>query len=106
MIKTLAALPPYPREKFARFAQGTLIYNVAVIAWGGFVRASGSGAGCGEHWPLCNGQVLPREPVVKTLIEFSHRLTSGLALIFVLMLTVLAFRAFARGHAVRKAAVA
>ena len=47
---------------FARFAWGVLVFNLAVIAWGALVRASGSGAGCGEHWPLCNGEVLPQDP--------------------------------------------
>ena len=56
---------------------------LAIIAWGTFVRATGSGAGCGNHWPLCNGEVLPRAPSVATLIEYSHRLTSGVALILV-----------------------
>src|ERR687892_376725 len=51
----------------ARFAWTVLAYNVAVIAWGAYVRATGSGAGCGEHWPLCNGEVLPRAPGVDTL---------------------------------------
>ena len=51
----------------------------------GYVGRS-SGAGCGDHWPLCNGVVIPREASVATLIEYSHRLTSGLALVFVLAL--------------------
>ena len=52
-----------------------LAYNVAVILWGAYVRATGSGAGCGAHWPLCNGEVVPRAPGMATLIEFSHRMT-------------------------------
>lgn len=90
---------------FSRFAWGVLAYNLAVVAWGAFVRATGSGAGCGKHWPTCNGAVVPRAPALETAIEFSHRLTSGIALLAVLALAVWAFRAFARGHAVRKAAV-
>lgn len=89
----------------ARFAWSILAYNVAVIGWGAFVRATGSGAGCGEHWPLCNGQVLPRSPGVATLIEFSHRLTSGLALLAVLALLVWTFRTCRRGHPARLGAV-
>ena len=91
---------------FSRFAWGVLAYNLAVVAWGAFVRATGSGAGCGKHWPTCNGAVVPRAPALETAIEFSHRLTSGIALLAVLALAVWAFRAFARGHAVRRAAVA
>jgi heme A synthase len=89
----------------ARFAWSVLGYNVAVIAWGAYVRASGSGAGCGEHWPLCNGEVLPRAPALATVIEFSHRLTSGVALLAVLALVVWTFRASRGGHPARRYAV-
>jgi heme a synthase len=88
----------------ARFAWFVVAYNVAVIAWGAYVRASGSGAGCGSHWPLCNGEVLPRDPGMATLIEFSHRLTSGLALVAVLALLVATFRRCQKGHLARRAA--
>jgi cytochrome c oxidase assembly protein subunit 15 len=71
---------------FTRFAWVILALNLAVIVWGGFVRASGSGAGCGAHWPLCNGVVVPQDPKLETLIELGHRLTSGLALIGVVAL--------------------
>lgn len=89
---------------FRRFAWATLAYNLGVILWGAFVRATGSGAGCGEHWPLCNGVVLPRDPEVATIIEFTHRVTSGLALVAVLLLVVWARRIFPRGHTARRAA--
>lgn len=78
--------------------------NLLVIVWGAFVRASGSGAGCGNHWPLCNGTVVPRVPAVETLIELTHRITSGLALIVVIWLLWLARRSFVPGHRVRWAA--
>ena len=94
-----------PRDPFARAARGVVLYNLAVIVWGAYVRASGSGAGCGSHWPSCNGDVIPRAPSVKTLVEFSHRATSGLALLSTLALLVWAFRRFPRGDAVRRAAV-
>lgn len=89
-----------------RFAWGTLVLNLGVILWGAFVRATGSGAGCGSHWPTCNGEVVPRAPSVETMIELTHRLTSGLALIAVLAMTVLAFRGRPKGHPIRPAAVA
>jgi len=89
---------------FVRFAWGVLGINLVVIMWGAFVRATGSGAGCGSHWPLCNGQVIPRAPAVETLIELSHRITSGLALIAVVVMVIWAFRAFPKGHGVRWAA--
>ena len=70
-----------------KYAWATLAYTVGVILWGAFVRASRSGAGCGAHWPLCNGVVIPRDPSLETIIEFSHRLTSGLALVAVVLPT-------------------
>jgi heme A synthase len=88
-------------RRAARFAWIVLGYNVAVIGWGAYVRATGSGAGCGEHWPLCNGQVLPRSPALATIIEFSHRLTSGIALVTVLTLAAWTFRVCRRGHPAR-----
>ncbi|HEV8582613.1 MAG TPA: COX15/CtaA family protein [Thermoanaerobaculia bacterium] len=92
-------------DRFARYSWFTLACNVAVILWGTIVRATGSGAGCGSHWPLCNGVVLPRAPRIETVIEFSHRLTSGLALLLVVGLVVGAFRLRPKGDATRKAAV-
>lgn len=87
--------------RFAKFCWLVLGYNVLVILWGAFVRATGSGAGCGSHWPLCNGEVIPRAPAVETLIEFTHRLTSGLAGLLVLAMVIWAFRAYPRGHIIR-----
>ena len=77
---------------------------MAVILWGAFVRASGAGAGCGAHWPLCNGEVIPQAAHSKTLIELTHRLMSGLALMLIVALAVWAFRAYRRGHSVRRGA--
>jgi heme A synthase len=91
--------------RFTRFAWGVLAYNLAVILWGAYVRASGSGAGCGRHWPLCNGEVVPRAESVKTLVEFSHRASSGVVLVLVVVLAVWAFRAAPKGHPVRRGAV-
>jgi cytochrome c oxidase assembly protein subunit 15 len=89
---------------FTRFAWSVLAVNLAVVAWGAFVRATGSGAGCGKHWPTCNGEIVPRAPAVATAIEFTHRATSGVALLLVVALAVWAARAFPRGHAARRAA--
>lgn len=60
-------------DGLARFAWFNVLYNLGVILWGAYVRATGSGAGCGDHWPACNGQVIPREPTIQTLIEFTDR---------------------------------
>ena len=93
-------------SRFARYAWTVLGINLAVILWGAYVRASGSGAGCGAHWPLCNGVVVPRAPALATIIEMTHRLTSGLALLAVVALVIWAIRTFPRGHAARRAAYA
>jgi heme A synthase len=87
--------------RFAKYAWGVLAFNLIVILWGAYVRASSSGAGCGSHWPLCNGEVIPRTPTIKTLIEFSHRLSSGLALLLTIGLVVWAFRALQKKHPAR-----
>ena len=93
-------------HRLARYAWGLLAYNIAVILWGAYVRASGSGAGCGSHWPLCNGEVIPQAPATATLVEFSHRLTSGLALVGVIVLYAWTRRARPAGDAARRAAAA
>src|SRR6266566_5015399 len=74
------------RTRFRDYAWSVLAFHLAVILWGAFVRASGSGAECGEHWPLCNGQIVPRTPLNPTLIKFSRRFTSARALLSVLVL--------------------
>ena len=76
------------RSLFTRFAWGVLGYNILVVLWGAYVRVSGSGAGCGSHWPLCNGEVIPRAPQLATLIEFTHRIMSGISLAAVAVLWV------------------
>ena len=91
-------------SRFAVYAWAVLAYNLLVILWGAYVRASGSGAGCGSHWPLCNGEVIPLAPPVATLIEFSHRLTTGLAGLLVIGLVVGAWRAFPHRSSVRRGA--
>jgi heme A synthase len=93
-------------EGFRRFAWIVLAYNVLVVLWGAYVRASGSGAGCGSHWPLCNGTVVPRGPQAATLIEFSHRLTSGLSVVAVVGMAWYAFQIFPVGHRVRRLSIA
>ena len=92
--------------RIARLGWTTLAWNVGVILWGAYVRATGSGAGCGAHWPLCNGQVLPRAPALETIVEFTHRATSGIALILVATLLVAVYRLRPPAPALRKAAAA
>ncbi len=73
-------------SKLAKYAWFVLAYNIVVIIWGVFLRASKSGDGCGQHWLTCHGEVIPSAPELKTVIEFSHRVTSGLDGIIVLIL--------------------
>lgn len=95
-----------PRARaLALFAWSSLVFLLAVILWGAYVRATGSGAGCGAHWPLCNGEVIPRAPAVATLIELTHRVTSGLAFLGAAVLAVWTFRVHPRGHPMRRGAV-
>ena len=76
--------------------------TVLVIVWGAVVRATGSGAGCGSHWPLCNGNVVPLAPSAATIIEFVHRVTSGLVMVLAIGLVVMARRTFPAGHPARR----
>ena len=95
-----------PSPALRRFAWGVLVYFIAVILWGTLVRATGSGAGCGNHWPLCNGTVMQHSASVNTMIEFTHRLTSGLSFFSVVGLLWWTFAGTVRGHLARAAAVA
>ena len=87
------------------FGWAVVGYNVLVIVWGAMVRATGSGAGCGNHWPLCNGQVIPVSPGIHTVIEFTHRAMTGGSTIAMLLLLLWTFRATPQRHAARLAAV-
>jgi heme a synthase len=98
--------PEAPTRPLARFAWLTLAYNIAVILWGAYVRATGSGAGCGNRWPLCNGAVVPRTPQAQTIIEFTHRLTSALAVVMVSSLLLWCWRKTAKGDWARYSSLA
>jgi cytochrome c oxidase assembly protein subunit 15 len=74
------------------FSWAFVVYLIFVILFGAWVRISGSGAGCGNHWPTCQGVVLPVDPGIKTVIEFTHRLTSGLSGIFGLVILIWTWR--------------
>jgi cytochrome c oxidase assembly protein subunit 15 len=93
------------KRNFARFAWLVLAYNLAVILWGAYVRASFSGDGCGAHWPTCAGQFLPTEMAKPKLIEFTHRMMTTLDSIATIALCVWAFLAFPKKHAVRRYSV-
>jgi heme A synthase len=93
-------------KNFAPFTWGVLGWNLIVILWGAYVRATGSGAGCGQHWPLCDGQVFPQAPDVEMTIEFTHRLLSGGALLLIAAMVIWGFRITDKDHPVRKGLIA
>lgn len=100
----ITSTPVSPRQ-FRRFAWTVLSYAVLVIVWGAVVRATSSGAGCGAHWPLCNGDVIPLAPTLTTIVEFAHRATSGLILIMTMLLVWMSVKTFPAGHTARRAAI-
>ena len=106
MAASVQARPPTYKTNYSRFAFGVLGWNVLVVLWGAYVRASGSGAGCGSHWPLCNGEVVPLAPGAATIIEFTHRAMSGVALVGVIGLWWWTRARFPRSNPVRPAALA
>ena len=93
------------RRTFERFAWAFVVYLVGVILFGAWVRITHSGAGCGNHWPTCNGTVLPLDPSVETAIEFTHRVTSGLCGVFGALLVAAAWRIYGRGPVLAGAAL-
>lgn len=97
------SLPPR-RRKFRTLAWSVLIFNVMVVLGGAIVRATGSGDGCGESWPLCTDRIIPANPGLETVIEFSHRVTSALAVLGVVVMFIFAVRLYEKGHLVRHAA--
>ena len=107
---SLAASPvaaqKLPSVALRRFAWVVLVYFIAVILWGALVRATGSGAGCGDHWPLCNGTMIQHSPRVDTIIEFTHRVSSGISFFSAVGLLVWVYAGTSRGHLARAAVVA
>jgi protoheme IX farnesyltransferase len=98
---------PFSRlPRFAQYVWGVLGYILLVVMWGAFVRATGSGAGCGSHWPLCDGSWIPAFGSSQQIVEFSHRVSSGLVLPLVFGLVWGAVKLFEPGHPARKAAYA
>jgi len=100
--------PPHDPKRISsalrRFAWFVLAYNVLDILWGVVVTATGSGDGCGDQWPLCQGAVVPQAPQFHTMVEFAHRVMSGVALLLIVALLVWAWRATRKGALARWAA--
>jgi heme A synthase len=89
--------------RFARFAWWLLAYTLLVILFGAIVRITGSGAGCGQHWPTCHGEIAHLPKTVETAIEFGHRATSGILALLSIVLVVLSMRWFPPRSVVRRA---
>lgn len=85
-------------SRFAKYAWFVTFYTVMVILWGAIVRATGSGAGCGNHWPDCNGEIIPLPKTIETIIEYSHRISSSLSGLLVIILLIWAFRIALKHH--------
>ena len=106
VIAISSAAKPLPSPSLKRFSWSVLAYFIAVILWGAVTRATGAGNGCGNHWPLCNGTVMQPSANINTIIEFTHRITSGISLFALVALLIWTFRTTTRGHLARPAAVA
>jgi cytochrome c oxidase assembly protein subunit 15 len=93
-------------QGLATFATINVAVMVVVILWGAVVRATGSGAGCGQHWPLCNGVVFPlHHPRLATVIEFTHRATTGVCSTLYFIVLAWTFLARPKGDRSRTAAI-
>lgn len=90
------------QKKFAKFAWFVLVYNIVVVIWGVFLRASKSGDGCGKYWLTCHNEFIPTAPQLKTIIEFTHRIMSGLDGFIVLGFVIWAFLIYDKGEQIRK----
>ena len=95
---------PGGMSRVARLAWTALYWNVAVVLWGAYVRATGSGAGCGNRWPLCDGDVVGASANGRTIVEFTHRITSVISLLMVTGLAVWCWRVTKKGDWARYAA--
>jgi cytochrome c oxidase assembly protein subunit 15 len=103
MATATVVAPGKNTRAVAGFAWVTLGFFLLVVLWGAVVRATGSGGGCGSNWPLCNGDFVPHHPRLATLIEFTHRSTSGICTFMLAALAIFTFRVTPRGHRARKA---
>jgi cytochrome c oxidase assembly protein subunit 15 len=105
--KTSLLSNPPAREisHIARFAWTALYWNIAVVLWGAYVRATGSGAGCGNRWPLCDGDIVGASANGQTIVEFTHRITSVISLLMVTGLVIWCWRVTKKGDWARYSTV-
>jgi cytochrome c oxidase assembly protein subunit 15 len=93
-------------RKLYTFSWALIVYTIIIIAWGAWVRISGSGDGCGDDWPLCKGMAIPTGEAVKTWIEVSHRYSTMFFGFLVLAQLWMIQRTFPKGHPTRRWVVA
>ncbi|MDQ0206482.1 COX15/CtaA family protein [Alkalicoccobacillus murimartini] len=79
-------------KRFKFFGVITALFVLLVLIQGALVSKTGSGEGCGDTWPLCFGEVVPLNPTMETIIEYSHRIVSGLAGLLVIILAFWAWK--------------
>ncbi len=109
MSSTVVPISTRTRSSHSRalplYAAAVVGFMVLVILEGALVRATGSGAGCGNHWPLCNGDFFPHHPRLATVIEYTHRSMTGFVTTLVAVLIAWTFVARPRGDRSRRAVV-
>ncbi len=79
------------RRRFARLAAFAAVYSYLLVVFGGIVRITGSGLGCGDDWPLCNGSLIPPWDL-PTWIEWTHRLLAAGLIVPIALVAVHAWR--------------
>ena len=92
-------------RRYRRFVWGIVAFTVLVILSGDLVQATESGAGCGEHWPRCDGSLIPAIGDAHTAVEFTHRIVTAVLSISFIVMVVAARRLFGRGHLVWRTAL-
>ena len=78
-------------RRYALLAWSAAACTYLLIVLGAVVRITGSGLGCGDHWPLCNGHLFPPLNDIGTVIEWSHRLVAALVSVLVVGLAAYAW---------------
>ena len=74
--------------KLISYTKLGIVLSILSILAGAFVRATGSGDGCGSTWPTCKGKIIPQLSDTSEVIEFSHRSISGILLIVTLIIFI------------------
>ncbi|RCW41964.1 COX15/CtaA family protein [Paenibacillus prosopidis] len=87
--------------RFRALALAACIGMLLVLLAGALVTNTESGRGCGDDWPLCNGKFIPAY-TLESMIEYSHRLVSGLEGLLVLAVSISVYRMYRKNREVFK----